>query len=116
MEAIIEAFPLVGLVLASALVLLAAEVVTSAVQWLKIRLARRMGDVPHWLIHAMNLALSAAVGFAFVAEGRLEGDPVFGEIAWPLNWLIFTLAVFWRAGGKRDEETEQAAEIARARR
>lgn len=114
--AFLEAWPILGLILGTAAVLLAAQVVKSAVQWLKVRLQRRMPDVPHWLIHGVNLLLSACVGLIFVMEGRLDGDAVFGGIPWPWNWLIFTLAVFWRAGGQRDEEIEQAHTIARVRR
>lgn len=113
---ILEAWPILGLLLGTAAVLLAAEVVKSAVQWFKVRLRRKLPDVPHWLIHGLNLLASAGVGLLFVLEGRLEADPVFGSIGWPLNWLIFTLAVFWRAGGKKDEEIEQAQELARFRK
>lgn len=112
----LEAWPVLGLLLGTASVLLAAEVVKSAVQWLKVRLQRQMMDVPHWMIHGMNLILSAGVGWLFIAEGRLDADPVFSSLGWPINWLIFTIAVFWRAGGKRDEEIEQAQELARARK
>lgn len=113
---ILEAWPILGLILGTGAVLLAAEVVKSAVQWLKIRLQKQLADVPHVLIHAINLTLSAFVGYLFIAEGRLAADPVFGTIAWPWNWLIFTVAVFWRAGGKKDEEIEATQELARMRR
>ena len=112
---IFEAFPLVGLLLASGLVLLAAEVVKSATAWLKLRLRRRMGDVPHWLIHTTNATLSVAVALLFFGDGRLSDDPAFGVLAPPWIWIVFAAATFLRAGGSHDERTEHAQELARHR-
>lgn len=113
---IIAAWPIVGLLLASGLVLLAAEVVKSATAWLKLRLRKRMTDVPHWLIHGINAALSVAVALAFFGDGRLGDDPAFGVLSPPWIWIVFAGATFLRAGGSHDEEIEQAQEIARVRR
>lgn len=110
------AWPIVGLLLASGLVLLAAEVVKSATAWLKLRLRRRMGDVPHWLIHGINATLSVAVALLFFGDGRLSDDPAFGVLSPPWIWIVFAGATFLRAGGSHDEEIEQAQEIARVRR
>ena|SRR5690625_237894 len=108
MDPIIEAFPLVGLVLASTLVLLAAEVVKSATAWLKLRLRRRMTTMPHWLIHGISAALSLTVALLFLSDGRLAEDPVFGAFDWPWNALIFAVATFLRAGGRHDEGVEHS--------
>lgn len=113
---ITEAWPVVGLILASALVLLAAEVVKSATAWLKQRLRRRLLDVPHWMIHTINAVLSVAVALLFFGEGRLTDDPVFGLLTPPWIWIVFAAATFLRAGGSHDETIESAQELARARR
>jgi|SRR5690625_135590 len=112
---IVEAWPIVGLLLASGLVLLAAEVVKSATAWLKLRLRHRMGDVPHWLIHTTNATLSVAVALLFFGDGRLSDDPAFGVLAPPWIWIVFAAATFLRAGGSHDEQTEHTQELARHR-
>lgn len=104
---LLDAFPLLGLLLASALVLLAAAIVQPATEWFKIRLKHRMGDVPHWMTHTISLLLSLAVGLLFMGDGRLAADPVFTDIAWPLNVLIFSGAVFLRAGGWFDLQRDR---------
>lgn len=110
------AWPIVGLLLASGLVLLAAEVVRSATAWLKLRLRRHVADVPHWLIHAINAALSVAVALLFFGDGRLSDDPAFGLLTPPWIWIVFAAATFLRAGGSHDEQIEKTQELARARR
>jgi len=107
-EAIFEAWPWLSVALASGTVLIAAPVVRSAVQWTKTRIRRRKPDMSHAVVHLLNAVFSLAVGFAFAQQGRVAEDPVFGTLDWPWSWLLFSAAVFWRAGGKHDEEAELA--------
>lgn len=115
MEAFLEAFPYVGLLLASTLVLLAAEIVKSATQWVKTRLKQRLRDVPHAVTHLVSFTFSLALGFAFLHDGRLTDDPVLGALSWPWNVLIFSVAVFLRAGGVFDTQRENTQGLARHR-
>lgn len=102
-----DAFPSLGVIIAAGAVLIAAPIVRSATEWVKVRLQHRMGDVPNWVNHAVNATLSIVLTVVFLTDGRWGDDPVLGGLAWPWNAVIFAALVFLRAGGWWDEKQSE---------
>ena len=104
---LMDAFPFLGVIAAGGAVLVAAPIAKSGTEWIKVRLQKRMGNVPHWVNHAVSATLSVVLTVGFLQTGNYADDPILG-LPWPWSVIVFAALVFLRAGGWWDEKQAEA--------
>ena len=99
---LLDLVPTLGIFLSAAAVLAVARPVQLATEWLKVRVKRRFGDIPHIAVHGIALGVSIVASAATHLSGGLLQDPVYSTIPPPWNVALFAVAVFVVAGGWYD--------------